>query len=59
MNLKTVRLANNVWSNKYFAIAIGAIMVLFIISHWYNLVYLKYSPRKPTTSLRRLVRYHR
>ncbi|KUM60846.1 hypothetical protein ACN42_g6295 [Penicillium freii] len=31
---KALRLYNNVWSIKYFAIAIGSIMVLFAIYHW-------------------------
>jgi hypothetical protein len=59
MNSKTLRQANNVWTNKHFAIAIGAIMVLFIVSHWCDVVYLRYGPRKSIPFLRRLIRYCR
>ena len=33
---KVLRQSNNEWSNKYFAIAMGSIMVIFAIYHWSN-----------------------
>lgn len=38
--------SHNVWRPKYLAIAVGAVMVLFIIFHWANVAYIKYGPRK-------------
>ncbi|XHG04317.1 hypothetical protein AWENTII_007593 [Aspergillus wentii] len=39
--VKALRLANNVWSDKYFAIAIGAMMVLAIVCHWATVFYFR------------------
>ena len=39
---KALRLSNNVWSNKYFAISMGAIMVLFAIYHWSSVIHFHY-----------------
>ncbi|KAJ6184662.1 hypothetical protein N7519_005963 [Penicillium mononematosum] len=44
--MKALRLSNNKWSVKYFAIAIGAIMVLFAIHHWSSVVHFHYGRRK-------------
>ncbi|KAI2786945.1 hypothetical protein POX_g09342 [Penicillium oxalicum] len=38
MDAKALRQLNNVWTVKYFAIAIGAIMAVFTISHWCKLL---------------------
>lgn len=60
MSAKEVRQSHNVWADKYFAIAIGAIMVVFIVSHWVNIAYKRYSRQKPgrfTPALSRNLRY--
>lgn len=59
MSSKEVRLTANVWVNKYFAISVGAIMVLLVAYHWGNVAYLRYGPRKPISPLRMVIRYRR
>ncbi|KAL4780301.1 ferric reductase like transmembrane component-domain-containing protein [Aspergillus varians] len=56
---KAVRHSNNVWSSKYFAVAIGAMMVLFIVHHWLGALYFKYGSRKPGGLTRAFVQWHR
>lgn len=56
---KTVRLANNAWSVNYFAIALGAIMVLFTLYHWANLAYLKFGPKPRNSFMEKLIRMRR
>ncbi|CAG8928199.1 unnamed protein product [Penicillium salamii] len=46
---KALRQSDNVWTNKWFAIAMGAMMALFAISHWISLAYFYYGPRKRYT----------
>ncbi|PWY67073.1 hypothetical protein BO94DRAFT_590981 [Aspergillus sclerotioniger CBS 115572] len=53
---KALRLSNNEWSNKYFAISIGVIMVLFTFHHWSSVIYFHYGPRKSNTTLNRCYR---
>jgi hypothetical protein len=43
---KALRQSNNEWTNKYFAIAMGAIMVLFTIHHWAEVMEIRISPRQ-------------
>ncbi|KAH8700219.1 ferric reductase NAD binding domain-containing protein [Talaromyces proteolyticus] len=59
MSSKQLRQSQNAWSNKYFAIAVGAIMVIFIIVHWVNVVCIKLGPRKPGRVRRLLFRLPR
>lgn len=33
---------NNVWTDKYFAISMGSIMILFSLSHWRNVAFRRY-----------------
>ena len=55
---KALRQSNNEWTNKYFAIALGAIMVLFAIHHWLHVIHFHYGPRKSYPApLARLYRY--
>lgn len=54
---KALRLSNNVWSNKYFAISMGAIMVLFAIYHWSSVIHFHYGRRKNHPTLTRKLRY--
>ncbi|QKX56546.1 uncharacterized protein TRUGW13939_03651 [Talaromyces rugulosus] len=56
MSAKELRQSHNVWSVKYFAIAIGAIMVIFIISHWANIAYSRYARQRPKRSTLALTR---
>ncbi|QQK44079.1 FAD-binding 8 [Penicillium digitatum] len=53
---KKLRLSHNVWSNKYFAIAIGAIMVLFAIYHWLGVIHFHYGRRTSHPTLTRKYR---
>lgn len=46
---------DNEWSNKYFAISMGAIMVLFSIKHWTGVLFHHYGPKN--SSLPRAYRY--
>ncbi|KGO45244.1 FAD-binding 8 [Penicillium expansum] len=50
---KALRLSNNVWANKYFAIATGAIMVLFVIYHWSSVIHFHYGRRNSHPTLTR------
>ncbi|KAB8209718.1 ferric reductase like transmembrane component-domain-containing protein [Aspergillus parasiticus] len=59
MESKAVRQSNNVWSNKYFAIALGAMMILFIVHHWLGVLYFKYGSRKPGPLAATFVHWHR
>lgn len=43
---KALRQSNNEWSNKYFAIAMGGIMVLFAIHHWAEVMEIRIFPRQ-------------
>ncbi|KAJ5921484.1 hypothetical protein N7466_009810 [Penicillium verhagenii] len=43
---KVLRQSNNEWSNKYFAIAIGAIMFLFAVHYWAGFIQARYGPKK-------------
>lgn len=43
---KAIRQSNNEWTNKYFAIAMGAIMVLFAINHWVGVMEMHIFPRR-------------
>ncbi|CAG7972845.1 unnamed protein product [Penicillium salamii] len=56
---KLVRQAHNAWSVKYFAIATGSIMCLFIIYHWVNLLHLKYGSRSHGKWTAAFTRSHR
>ncbi|KAJ5924415.1 hypothetical protein N7466_008602 [Penicillium verhagenii] len=42
---------NNVWTDKYFAIAMGAIIVLFSLFHWGSLAFSRYGPQVPGKKL--------
>ncbi|KAJ5213470.1 hypothetical protein N7449_000639 [Penicillium cf. viridicatum] len=53
---KALRLHNNVWSIKYFAIAIGSIMVLFAVYHWSSVIHFHYGRRKNHPTLTRKYR---
>ncbi|OQE32450.1 hypothetical protein PENFLA_c001G02010 [Penicillium flavigenum] len=57
--MKALRLSNNKWSVKYFAISIGAIMVLFAIYHWSSVVHFHYGRRKNYPTLTRKYRQAR
>ncbi|KAJ5887577.1 hypothetical protein N7495_007618 [Penicillium taxi] len=59
MTSKVVNHHHNVLSSKYYAIAIGAIMVIFIACHWMRKAYITYGPRKSRPSVQILVRYSR
>ncbi|KAB8270215.1 ferric reductase like transmembrane component-domain-containing protein [Aspergillus minisclerotigenes] len=59
MESKAVRQSNNVWSNKYFAITLGAMMILFIVHHWLGVLYFKYGSRKPGPLAATFVYWHR
>ncbi|CAI7584936.1 unnamed protein product [Penicillium glandicola] len=56
---KALRLSNNEWSNKYFAISIGAIMVMFTIYHWSSVIHFYYGRRKSHPTLTRKYRQAR
>ncbi|OQE83086.1 hypothetical protein PENNAL_c0034G00560 [Penicillium nalgiovense] len=51
--MKALRLSNNKWSVKYFAIAIGAIMVLFAVYHWSSVIQFHYGRGKSYPTLTR------
>ncbi|KAJ5607288.1 hypothetical protein N7537_003907 [Penicillium hordei] len=53
---KALRLSNNVWSDKYFAIAIGSLMVLFAVYHWSSVIHFYYGRRKNHPTLTRKYR---
>ncbi|OJJ65795.1 hypothetical protein ASPBRDRAFT_60260 [Aspergillus brasiliensis CBS 101740] len=53
---KVLRQSNNEWSNKYFAIALGAIMILFAIHHWLSVRHFYYGSRKINPILARIQR---
>lgn len=55
--MKALRLSNNKWSVKYFAIAIGAIMVLFAVYHWSSVIQFHYGRGKSYPTLTRKYRY--
>lgn len=59
MESTAVRQSNNVWSIKYFAIALGAMMVIFIVHHWLGVLYFKYGSRKPGQLTGAFVHWHR
>ncbi|KXG47340.1 FAD-binding 8 [Penicillium griseofulvum] len=53
---KKLRLSKNVWSIKYYAIAIGAIMVLFAVYHWSSVIHFHYGRRRKHPTLTRKYR---
>ncbi|CAG7935108.1 unnamed protein product [Penicillium nalgiovense] len=57
--MKALRLSNNKWSVKYFAIAIGAIMVLFAVYHWSSVIQFHYGRGKSYPTLTRKYRQAR
>ncbi|CAG8179504.1 unnamed protein product [Penicillium nalgiovense] len=57
--IKALRLSNNKWSVKYFAIAIGAIMVLFAVYHWSSVIHFHYGRGKSYPTLTRKYRQAR
>ncbi|KAI9035330.1 NADPH oxidase family protein [Aspergillus affinis] len=59
MESKADRQRNNVWSNKYFAISIGAMMVIFIVHHWLRVLHFKYGSKKPGNLIQCLTHIHR
>ncbi|KAJ5093121.1 hypothetical protein N7456_008982, partial [Penicillium angulare] len=40
--------SENVWAAKYFAIAIGSMMILFIMAHWIRLAFQRHGPSGPS-----------
>ncbi|KAJ5178778.1 hypothetical protein N7492_001988 [Penicillium capsulatum] len=59
MSSKILRQAHNVWSIKYFAIAVGAMMACFIMYHWLWWCYLRYGTRNQSPSVQWILRFHR
>ncbi|OQE45103.1 hypothetical protein PENCOP_c002G03822 [Penicillium coprophilum] len=57
--MKKLRLSQNEWSNKYFAIAIGVIMVLFAVYHWASVIHFYYGRRRSHPTLTRKYRQAR
>jgi hypothetical protein len=51
---KVLRQSNNEWSNKYFAIAMGSIMVLFAIHHWLEVMEIRGAPRQKSFLARKI-----
>ncbi|KAJ5817621.1 FAD-binding 8 [Penicillium robsamsonii] len=54
--MKKLRLSKNEWSNKYFAIAIGTIMVLFAVYHWSSVIHFYHGRRRSHPTLTRKYR---
>lgn len=54
---KALRQSDNEWSNKYFAISIGMIILLFTIHHWANVFHVHYGPKKSIPTLTSKYRY--
>jgi hypothetical protein len=52
-----LRLSNNEWSTKYFAIALGAIMILFAIRYWLSVIHFHYGPKQSHPVLTLIYRY--
>lgn len=50
-----LRQKNNEWSNKYFAIAIGAMMVIGIAYHWINVLYFQKGREKNNPFISKVV----
>lgn len=50
---------NNVWTDKYFAISMGSIMIMFGFSHWGNVAFRKYGPKEPGKLLGGTIRAYR
>ncbi|KAJ6116005.1 hypothetical protein N7523_006422 [Penicillium sp. IBT 18751x] len=59
MSSSTLRQHNNVWSINYFAIAIGSIVVLFILCHWCEIAYFRFGSRKSTPFVRHFLKLKR
>lgn len=57
--MEAVSHTNNVWTDKYFAISMGSIMVLFSLSHWGNVAFRKYEPKRPGKLLGQIIRTYR
>lgn len=49
----------NVWTDKYFAISMGSIMILFSFTHWATVAFRKYGPREPGKLLGDTIRAYR
>lgn len=58
-NAAALRQKNNEWSNKYFAIAIGAMTVIAILYHWINVIYFHYGRGKENVLVSRVILYRR
>ncbi|KAJ5916206.1 hypothetical protein N7504_000221 [Penicillium tannophilum] len=50
---------NNVWTDKYFAISMGSIMILFGFFHWGNVAFRKYRSKKRGKLLGDTIRIYR
>lgn len=51
---KALRQSNNEWSNKYFAIAMGAIMILFVINHWVGVMEARIFPSQQNPMIHKI-----
>lgn len=49
--------SDNEWSNKYFAIAIGAMMAIYAICHWSSVLYFTYGSRSTSSLWARVSRF--
>ncbi|KAJ5952097.1 FAD-binding 8 [Penicillium vulpinum] len=56
---RALRLSNNEWTDKCFAISMGAIMVLFAVYHWSSVIHFYYGRRKSNPTLTRKYRQAR
>lgn len=54
---KAQRLSDNEWSNKYFAIAIGAMIVIYAVCHWSSVLYFSYGSRSTSSLWARISRF--
>ena len=59
MTSPVLRQKHNVWNIKYFAIAIGSMMVLFIIHHWLHEIFSRFSQKNPSQKTKGILRVHR
>ncbi|KAJ5793171.1 uncharacterized protein N7503_009149 [Penicillium pulvis] len=50
---------NNVWTDKYFAISMGSIIILFGFAHWGTVAFRKYGPKEPGKLLGDTIRAYR
>ncbi|GAD92840.1 hypothetical protein PVAR5_1436 [Paecilomyces variotii No. 5] len=56
---KELRQKDNEWSNKYFAISIGAMMAITVVFHWISLICFQYGRGKDNAFMSRLATYQR